>query len=239
MIPTLVTGDAAGEPVGTAITWEDGRAVAEGEALRAALDGDTLYRATGQWLDGRYLLPMLLRLARAEPERVARSPLVLGAKDWLFLQLTGEAATDPSTATGFGCYELATGRWLPAVLEAATEIATRPLPRPPDVHPSTETKPLARTAATRFGLPAGLPVALGAADSVLAAAGMKLATPGDVAYVTGTSTVILGLSDRSPAGPRSSLPRDTARRSTRLGSRDGSAQHGQRRALAGAHVRLR
>jgi sugar (pentulose or hexulose) kinase len=126
---------------------------------------------------------------------VARSSLVLGAKDWLFGQLTGEAATDPSTATGFGCYELATGRWLPAVLEAATEIATKPLPRPPDVHPSAVTMPLTKAAATRFGLPAGLPVALGGADSVLAAAGMRLRTPGDIAYVTGTSTVILGLSD--------------------------------------------
>lgn len=201
MLPTLVTCDAAGDPIGSAITWEDGRAAAEGEALRAAIDGDTLYRATGQWLDGRYLLPMLLRLARAEPERVARSSLVLGAKDWLFAQLTGEAATDPSTATGFGCYELATGRWLPAVLEAAAAAAAKPLPRPPDVRPSTTTMPLTKTTAKRFGLPAGLPVALGGADSVLAAAGMRLRTVGDVAYVTGTSTVILGLSDHPHLDP--------------------------------------
>lgn len=195
MIPTLVTADASGEPTGPAITWEDGRAAAEGDALRAAIGGDSLYKATGQWLDGRYLLPMLLRLARAEPERLARSAQVLGAKDWLFAQLTGEAITDPSTATGYGCYELSTGRWLPQVLEAAAELAAQPLPPPPDVHPSTTTRPLSLAAATRFGLPAGLPVTLGGADSVLAVAGMGLRTAGEVAYVTGTSTVILGLSD--------------------------------------------
>jgi xylulokinase len=195
MIPTLVTCDAVGEPVGAAITWEDGRAAAEGDALRAVVGGDALYQATGQWLDGRYLLPMVLRLARTEPERLARSSQMLGAKDWLFAQLTGEAITDPSTATGYGCYELAGSRWLPEVLEAAAELAAKPLPQPPDVHPSTTTRPLAPAAATRLGLPAGLPVALGGADSVLAVAGMGLRTAGDVAYVTGTSTVILGLSD--------------------------------------------
>ncbi len=119
MIPTLVVTDDAGEPVAPAITWEDGRAEPEGDALRAGLGGERLYGLTGQWVDGRYLLPMYRRLARVAPRAARRARRLLGAKDWLFWRLTGEPATDPSTATGFGCYGLEAGSWLDEVVAAA------------------------------------------------------------------------------------------------------------------------
>ena len=90
MLPTLVLTDGVGaaatpggidahflEPLGPAITWEDGRAEAEGSALREGFGGDALYRRTGQWVDGRYLLPMALRLAAREPERVGAARYLL------------------------------------------------------------------------------------------------------------------------------------------------------------------
>src|ERR1700691_5797501 len=58
MIPPLVTVGADGEPTGPAITWQDSRADAHGDELRDLCGGDKLYRLTGQWLEGRYLLPM-------------------------------------------------------------------------------------------------------------------------------------------------------------------------------------
>ena len=190
MIPTLVLTDDAGEPVAPAITWEDGRAEPEGDALRAGLDGERLYGLTGQWVDGRYLLPMYRRLARVAPRAARRARRLLGAKDWLFWRLTGEPATDPSTATGFGCYGLGTGSWLDEVVAAAeVELSL------PPVLPSTATRPLSVAASARLGLPAGLPVCLGGADSVLGCLGLGVARPGDVACVAGTSTVLLGISD--------------------------------------------
>ena len=67
--------------------------------------------------------------------------------------------------------------------------------------PSTATRPLSAAAAARLGLPAGLPVCLGAADSVLGCLGLGLAQPGDVACVAGTSTVLLGISDHLVIDP--------------------------------------
>ena len=203
MIPTLVLADEAGAPVAPAITWEDARAEPEGAALRARLDGDRLYGLTGQWVDGRYLLPMYLRLARAAPQ--GRAARLLGAKDWLFLRLTGEAATDPSTAAGFGCYGLEAGAWLDEIVAAAeAELASTTagsgappaLPALPRVLPSTASLPLTDAAAKRLGLPAGLPVCLGGADSVLGCLGLGVERPGDVACIAGTSTVLLGVADR-------------------------------------------
>jgi gluconokinase/xylulokinase len=214
MIPTLVLADDAGEPVARAITWEDARAEPEGEALRDRLDGDRLYGLTGQWVDGRYLLPMFLRLARVAPRAARRARLLLGAKDWLFLRLTGEAATDPSTASGFGCYDLAAGSWLDEAGAAAVEqlrAAGRgaasgdgpplALPALPAVLPSTATLPVTPAVAARLGLPGDLPVCVGGADSVLGCLGLGVEQPGGVACIAGTSTVLLGVADRLVIDP--------------------------------------
>ncbi|MEA2520557.1 MAG: gluconokinase, partial [Actinomycetota bacterium] len=108
MVPTLVTATADGEPVGPAITWEDDRAEIEGERFRS--DSDDLYVRTGQWVDGRYLLPMFRWLQEHDAARAGATGSLRSAKDEVFYWLTGEEATDPSTATGFGCYELS-GEW--------------------------------------------------------------------------------------------------------------------------------
>src|SRR5258708_24010313 len=93
MLPTLVTVGPERYALGRAITWEDSRAEGHAVQLREACDGNQVYRRTGQWLDGRYLLPMFLRLAAAEPARAPATAAVLGAKDYFFGQLTGHAAT--------------------------------------------------------------------------------------------------------------------------------------------------
>jgi gluconokinase/xylulokinase len=183
MIPTLVPSDADGAPIGLAITWEDDRADDDGEAFREAAGAEALYRATGQWVDGRYLLPMLRWIDREEP---ARSPgLVLAAKDHLFHRLTGETGTDPSTAAGFGCYDLGSATWDPTLSGGL---------RLPQIRPTTHVAPLAAEAAAALGLPSGLPVAVGAADSVCGALGVGATSTGGRVALWGTSTVVLGVS---------------------------------------------
>lgn len=191
MIPTLVTLDGSQHPVGPAIIWEDARAEAEGVALREATGPDHLYRLTGQWVDGRYLLPMFTWLKRWEPDRAASTASICGAKDYLYLYLTGQLATDPSTASGYGCYELATGTW-DREIAAAAGVEVSALPR---ILASTANSPIRSDLAMAFQLPEGLPVCIGAADSVLGTLGLGVTEPGQVAYIAGTSTVILQVSD--------------------------------------------
>jgi len=198
MIPTLVTAQSGGEPAGPAITWQDSRADARGEQLRDRCGADHLYRVTGQWVDGRYLLPMFLRVADGEPARAAAVSWLLAAKDYLFGWLTGEIATDPSTASGFGGYRLEAGAWDSEVIAAATALAAPAvpvLPSLPPVLPSTSCWPLRGETAQRLGCDR-IPVCLGAADSVLGAFGLGVRHRGQVAYITGTSTVIMGVTDR-------------------------------------------
>src|SRR5439155_13669993 len=146
---------------------------------------------------GRYLLPMWMWVAEHDPERARRARYVLGAKDYLVWLLTGQAATDPSTATGFGCFDEATGRWDASFAPlAGVGTGRRPKgPVLPDVVPSTSTMPLARDAADRLGVPRGVPVSVGAADSVLSADALGGLREGEIAYVAGTSTVMMSFHD--------------------------------------------
>jgi xylulokinase len=207
MIPTLVTLDLHDQPNGSAITWQDSRADDLGDAFRERCGPAELYRLTGQWVDGRYLLPMFGRIARADPGRAAATATIASAKDYLFAWLTGELATDPSTATGYGCYELATGTWNTKCLAEAGLTARAPGalgipngPRLPAVHPCTTSRPLRAQAAARLDC-RPIPVVLGAADSVLGALGLGVREPGQVAYIAGTSNVILGITDRLVLDP--------------------------------------
>ena len=197
MLPTLVTLGPDGQPTGPAVTWQDARADDLGDEFRERCGGAELYRLTGQWVDGRYLLPMFGRITRDDPARAAATATIASAKDYLFAWLTGELATDPSTASGYGCYELATGRWHPATLARGLPGGGPDLP---PVRPSAASRPLRAEAAAALGCPQ-VPVAVGAADSVLGALGLGVRQPGQVAYIAGTSTVILGIADRLVLDP--------------------------------------
>ena len=204
MIPTLVTLDGSGEPTGAAITWEDSRAHTEAEEIVRRAGQEETYALTGQPLDGRYLLPMAAWLANHDPGRMARTTVVLGAKDYLFFKLTGHVLTDPSTATGYGCYALADSGWAaPVTAVAGVSAATGRPGRPglPPVVRSADTRSLLPAVAEELGLRRGLDVTVGAADSVLAAEALGAVTPGDVTYVWGTSTVIMGASSTLTLDP--------------------------------------
>jgi len=215
MLPTLVLTDGEGVPTGPAITWQDARSEPQGDALRVAaarvLGGqDELYRHTGQRIDGRYLLPMFRRLRETDPDRVAGATRLMSAKDYLFWWLTRECLTDPSTASGAGCYDLASGDWMPRIAALAgvqavdgpdEASADHGEPRLPAILPSAATRPLHARAASHLGLPVGVPVYLGGADSVLAMLALGVTKTGDVAYITGTSTVIAGYCERLSPDP--------------------------------------
>ncbi|MGN7778738.1 xylulokinase [Mycolicibacterium sp. 22603] len=183
MLPTLVSLDIGGRPIGAAITWRDGRAEADGENIASAVGPGQLYRRTGQQFDGRYLLAMHARRRRLG---LAADATVAGAKDYLFQVLTGHLLTDPSTASGFGAYDLHRKTWDNAILATA---GARVVPAVVD---SREHRPLRSELAARWGCPPGIPVLVGAADSVLGAYGLGVRSPGTVAYIAGTSNVILG-----------------------------------------------
>ena len=114
---------------------------------------------------------------------------ILSAKDFLFHALTGQAITDPSTASGYGLYNLRTKAWDPELCNF-WEI---PVEQLPGIESSSFSAPLSERGSQLLGCKPSTPVVLGCADSV---AGAHALSRGKVdshtaTVLTGSSTVIL------------------------------------------------
>jgi xylulokinase len=118
----------------------------------------------------------------------AEARWALQPKDWLRLQLTGEIATEPSDASATLLYDVVSDNWAEEVLEGLN-LRRDWLPKIMPSHAiagylTTETS-------EHLGLPAGLPVVTGAADTAAAALGTGLLEPGLVQLTIGTAAQII------------------------------------------------
>lgn len=183
-LPTLVCLGEQG-PLAPAITWKDGRADLWAAARLGALRG-AHYARTGMPIDGRYLAPLFqFHFAR----RAGEVRAVLSAKDYLLHALTGLLLTEPSTAAGYGVFALSEQRFA-ADLCAFWDLPERVLPQ---VRPANASAgPLSPSGAEILGLPAGIPVSTGAADSVSASYAMAGLDERVISISFGSSAVILG-----------------------------------------------
>lgn len=173
----VVLADRAGTPTRPAIVWLDRRAEAEAAAYRE-MPAD-LTRALGNQPSPGMAGPILGWLAAHEPAALAAASWALQPKDWLRLRLTGEAATDPTDASGTLLFDLARGTWAADVLKVL-KIPAGKLPAIRD--PADIAGPLLPAAAAHLGLRPGIPVAIGAADTAAALFAEDL--PADTALLT-------------------------------------------------------
>lgn len=165
---------AANAPVGDAWLWLDARAaptvrkLAQGESERAR------FEATGTGLNTCQQGSQLAHMQAPAPELLAQAEVALHCKDWLYLNLTGIRATDPSEASfTFGNFR--TRRYDDTVLDALGLTIRRALL--PDIVDGTQlTHPLTEAAAQATGLRAGTPVSLGYVDMVMTALGAGVHT---------------------------------------------------------------
>jgi len=177
--------DAQDAVLRPAILWNDGRSGVQCEDLTARVPD--LVRITGNLAMPGFTAPKLLWVRAHEPELFARTRRVLLPKDWLRLQLTGEAVSEMSDAAG--TLWLDTGRrdWSDAVL-AACGLDRSHMPRL--VEGSEVSAFLKPELCRRWGLPDRVPVAGGAGDNAASAVGMGLVRPGQGFVSLGTSGVV-------------------------------------------------
>lgn len=164
-----------------AIVWLDRRSSAEVEDYRR-LPGP-LRAALGNPPSPGMAGPTLLWLSRHEPGIYRRARWLLQPKDWLRLRLTGEAAADPTDASGTLLYDLGQRRW---ATDVAGALGLRTDLLPPLRPPAGIAGHLQPDAAARLGLPAGLPVATGAADTAASVLAAALPGPGWCLLTLGT-----------------------------------------------------
>jgi xylulokinase len=190
---TLVLATEAGEPVRPAMLWMDVRGADEAAGAEHALSRRAIHQTTGLRAAFNFTAPKAGWVRRHDPESFALARWIMQPKDYLFAWLTGEARTDPSSATRTLAFDQEADRWWQPML-AELDLPIELLP--PVAADSREARPLRPTAAQALGLPAGIPVIVGAADR--AAEALAAGVGGRRALLTsGTASAVVAALPRS------------------------------------------
>lgn len=161
-------------PVGDAWLWLDGRAAPTVERLAAGPLNRARFEATGTGLNTCQQGSQMAHMDRFSPELLNAAEVVLHCKDWLYLNLTGVRATDPSEASfTFGNFR---NRSYDDMVIEALGLSHRRALLPEIIDGTQITHPLTAEAAAQTGLLAGTPVSLGFVDMVMTALGAGVHT---------------------------------------------------------------
>jgi xylulokinase len=187
-----------GSPVYRALLWADTRA---GEQAGRYQDlGDaTLARLANPVFPGM-AGPLLAWYRDNRPEEFARTRWAVQPKDWLRFRLVGELAGEPSDASATLLYDLVADTW---DTQVAISLGLDPAMLAP-LLPSAQARAgtLLPQAAEDFGLPAGIPVAAGAADTAASLFGSGCVAAGDAQLTIGSAIQVVA-AHPDPPQPRS------------------------------------
>ena len=191
--------DRAGQPLGPAPLWNDGRATGVVERWRSEGRLARLFARGGTVLWPGLLAPLLAWMREEEPERHARIATAFCCKDWIAFQLTGERGTD-ETDGSIPFMSMATRR-IEADQAELLGLAGA-LPLLPPVRPSHAVAGAVTAAAAAVtGLREGTPVVAGMLDVAANAIGVGAIRAGQTMTILGTTAlnaVVLGVPALDP-----------------------------------------
>ncbi|HYT87289.1 MAG TPA: FGGY-family carbohydrate kinase [Gemmataceae bacterium] len=204
MTPALVLVGKDQKPLAPIWTHLDRRARGPARQTWQAVGAEFLSTTGNRPLPGGISAVCYRQQLETEPYLMQKVRHYLHVNGWLALHLTGEAVFDPSNASFSGLYNTMTDRqwsqrwcdyfeierdWLPPVVDGRTVVGT-----------------VRSAVAGELGVPAGIPLRLGVADtsSAMLAAGMR---SGDLLHEVGTTQVLAALTPN---------PQPSALRLTRL-----------------------
>ena len=191
---SVVALDAEGRPLRPAMIWMDVRAAAEADAVAGS--GDPALRVNGAGagpVSAEWMLPKALWIKHNQPEVFDSAARIGEYQDYLNLRLTGRWT---------GSLDNMSIRWhfqsdqggLPLSLLAAVGLEDLQAKWPHSIiRPGDVIDGLAREAAAHLGLKAGTPVVQGGADAFIGMIGLGVTEPGEMALITGSSHLQLGV----------------------------------------------
>ncbi|MYD11801.1 MAG: hypothetical protein F4X02_17365 [Chloroflexi bacterium] len=180
--------DNDGAPVRPVMLYSDTRAVAQIERIHELVSPADLAAVTGIEQSAGSLLAKLRWLREHEAGSLERaSRLAFGAADYIGACMTGNVATDATTASTTGLWNLSAHALLSDELLERLELGwLRPL-LPAVVPGGARIGELSELAAAALQLPAAIPVYLGPGDAGAATIGAGCGEPGPAYAYVGTS----------------------------------------------------
>ena len=185
--PTVVPVDDEVRPLRLGMLYRDNRAVEEAAVLREVYGVEKIHEITGHAPAAFHVGPKIMWIRTHEPQVFAKTRWFLQPRDLILHRLTGHVLTDESHANATALFDLVGRHWATAVLDAIDlDVSLLPDVRPPwwivDV--------LSTERARELGLPAGVPIVLGAGDSQCAALGASVVAPGPASEMAGSSSCL-------------------------------------------------
>jgi xylulokinase len=175
----------------------DRRAQEDLEAYRAM--SPDLFATLGNPLVPGMAGPILHWLAKNEPELLDAADWALQPKDWLRLRLVGRAGSEPSDASGTLLFDLSQSTWAVPVVGA---LGLSPELLAPLGSSGAVAGELCGPAAAALGLPAGIPVVYGCADTAAAMVGTGLSRVGPLQLTVGSAAQVVTLREQPRPDPQ-------------------------------------
>lgn len=199
---TVVALDADGRPLRPAILWMDMRAADEARDVLATGDPALCLNGGGRGpVSAEWMIPKALWLSRHEPEIFARAATICEYQDYLVFHLTGERVASLDNIAMRWHYRARDGGWPESLVAAlGIEALLEKWPRRV-VAPGEPVATLTEAAAAHLGLPRDVVVAQGGADAFIGMIGLGVSAPGQLALITGSSHLQLGVSPGPLAAP--------------------------------------
>jgi len=175
--------DDTGQPLTPAIIWPDRRSAAQVQEITALVGAARLYAITGSPLATGFQAATVRWFQQYAPELWQQVKMILLPKDYVRFRLTGVFATDPSDAAGALLLDETRRDWSDELLDL---LAIHRDQLPPVRPSATISGYLHEEAARALGLPAGIPVATGAADTACSVLGAGVVENDQLLLTIGT-----------------------------------------------------
>jgi xylulokinase len=177
--------------------WCDTSTQAEADEITEACGGrDRCIEYAGNPVLAGYTASKIRWLGKQHPNRYREMAHIMLPHDYLNFVLSGVAAMEFGDASGTGLLDVRTRQWSPHMLRAVDPERDLSACLPPLLQADQVLGTISETAAHRFGLPAGIPVAPGGGDNMMAAIGTGNVTPGKLTMSLGTSGTLFAYSDK-------------------------------------------
>ncbi len=178
----------AGEVLRPVKLWCDTTSARECDAIMDALGGqEKAIRDTGNRILTGYTATKILQLKEKWPEIYGRMETFLLPHDYINYWLTGAFAMELGDASATGLIDIARRTWHTGVLEAIDRDRDWGGTLPGLAEPGKAIGSLTREASEALGIGAGIPVAAGGGDNMMAAIGLGAVADDVFAISMGTS----------------------------------------------------
>ncbi len=178
----LLLTDRHGEPLHEGWLWLDSRAAVIAQEIETSAHYESIFNSTGTAINAAQMRSQLRWIEQHQPSLLDDAHSALHWKDYLYLCLTGERATDPSEALfTFGDINSTT---YSAEVISALKLEHRKNLLPPIVDGLKQSHTLLDNIARQIGLPESIEVTLGYVDVICTALGGGLYNDGQESAMT-------------------------------------------------------